>query len=238
MKSAPFDYVAPSTLDGVLSALSEREDARVLAGGQSLVPLMAFRLADPAVLVDLRRVGDLRGWSAADGGVLVGAMVTQSVAETLPGIHPLVSEAIPLVAHPRTRPYLPSEPWSMRSAPRTGPSCTSFACTSPTDRMRICPVEPNWRRGIGWYGTGMEEHLRELQANTLVICGCNFPNCPRATIYEASERDFRIVLVPDATSGVYPQGLAELTGIGVAIWDSSKCATWVSRAISPAGRPD
>jgi nicotinamidase-related amidase len=67
--------------------------------------------------------------------------------------------------------------------------------------------KPRWG---AFYGTGMADHLRELEANTLEICGCNFPNCPRATIYEASERDFRIVFVPDATSGVYPRGLAEL----------------------------
>jgi nicotinamidase-related amidase len=72
--------------------------------------------------------------------------------------------------------------------------------------------KPRWG---AFYRTPLEEHLRDLHANTVVVCGCNFPNCPRATIYEASERDLRIAFVPDATSGVYEQGLGELENIGV-----------------------
>jgi nicotinamidase-related amidase len=52
---------------------------------------------------------------------------------------------------------------------------------------------------------------------TLVFAGCNFPNCPRASIYEASERDFHIVLASDAISGFYERGAAELTNIGVTL---------------------
>jgi hypothetical protein len=50
---------------------------------------------------------------------------------------------------------------------------------------------------------------------TAVFCGCNFPNCPRTSIYEASERDFRIVLADDAVSGLYDKGREELKNIGV-----------------------
>jgi carbon-monoxide dehydrogenase medium subunit len=104
VKTAPFDYVAPPTLEGVLAVLEERgDDARVIAGGQSLVPLMAFRVADPALLVDLRRVDALCAWSENEGSVVAGAMVTQAMAQTLPAIHPLVREAIPLIAHPQIR---------------------------------------------------------------------------------------------------------------------------------------
>jgi nicotinamidase-related amidase len=67
--------------------------------------------------------------------------------------------------------------------------------------------KPRWG---AFYQTPLREHLNDLCTNTLVICGCNFPNCPRVTIYEASERDFRVVLVTDATSGVYERGLREL----------------------------
>jgi len=67
-----------------------------------------------------------------------------------------------------------------------------------------------------------------LQVNTVVIAGCNFPNCPRATVYEASERDFRIVLVTDAMSGLYARGSQELRQIGVALWDIDKCLEWLS----------
>ena len=65
----------------------------------------------------------------------------------------------------------------------------------------------------------LEDHLRGLEVDTLAFCGANFPNCPRTSIYEASERDFRIVLAPDAVSGVYDRGRAELEGIGVALME-------------------
>ena len=85
------------------------------------------------------------------------------------------------------------------------------------DLQQIGPTEwimykPRWG---AFYRTPLEEHLRELGANTLAVCGCNFPNCPRATIYEASERDFRVAVVTDATSGLYERGLRELENIGV-----------------------
>jgi nicotinamidase-related amidase len=72
--------------------------------------------------------------------------------------------------------------------------------------------KPRWG---AFYETPLEGHLRELRVNTLVFCGCNFPNCPRTSIYEASERDFRIVLARDAISGLYERGEIELADIGV-----------------------
>jgi nicotinamidase-related amidase len=81
--------------------------------------------------------------------------------------------------------------------------------------------KPRWG---AFYATPLEKHLRKLNVNTLVICGCNFPNCPRTTVYEASERDFRVVLVKDATSNVYERGLQELENIGVELMTSDACA--------------
>ena len=72
--------------------------------------------------------------------------------------------------------------------------------------------KPRWD---AFYGTPLEQHLRDLGVTTVVIVGCNFPNCPRTTVYGASMRDFRAVLIADAVSGVYEQGLRELQGIGV-----------------------
>jgi len=68
-----------------------------------------------------------------------------------------------------------------------------------------------------FYKTCLEDHLRALKVNTIVVTGCNFPNCPRATIYEASERDFRVALVDDAVSGLYDWGREELRRIGVSL---------------------
>ncbi len=56
-----------------------------------------------------------------------------------------------------------------------------------------------------------------MGADTLVFVGCNFPNCPRISIYEASERDFKVVLIEDAISGLYPKGKEEMLNIGVKV---------------------
>jgi nicotinamidase-related amidase len=64
--------------------------------------------------------------------------------------------------------------------------------------------KPRWG---AFYETTLEDHLRSHRVETLVLVGCNFPNCPRTTLYEASERDFGTVLVSDAVSGVYDVGL-------------------------------
>lgn len=80
--------------------------------------------------------------------------------------------------------------------------------------------KPRWG---AFYQTSLEKHLRQYSVNTLVVCGCNFPNCPRTTIYEASERDFRVVFIPDATSQVYERGLQELRNIGVSLVSAEEC---------------
>ena len=84
--------------------------------------------------------------------------------------------------------------------------------------------KPRWG---AFYNTRLEKHLHSLMVNTVVICGCNFPNCPRTTVYEASERDFRIILVTDATSIVYNLGLQELKNIGVSLMKSRECISSV-----------
>ena len=74
--------------------------------------------------------------------------------------------------------------------------------------------KPRWG---AFYKTPLESHLKEVGADTLVFAGCNFPNCPRTSIYEASERDFKIVLLEDAVSGLYPKGIEEMLNIGVRV---------------------
>jgi len=85
-------------------------------------------------------------------------------------------------------------------------------------------IGPMWG---AFYNTLLEKHLRDLGVNTVVVCGCNFPNCPRTTIYEASERDFRAVLVKDSTSAHYDTGLHELKSIGVSLMSTDECMTWL-----------
>jgi carbon-monoxide dehydrogenase medium subunit len=102
MIPAQFDYVAPTSLDEALSALqSGGEDAKVLAGGHSLLPLMKLRLAAPSLLVDLRRVPDLAGISRDNGSWRIGAMTTH-FAVTEGGLG-LVSTAASTIADPQVR---------------------------------------------------------------------------------------------------------------------------------------
>lgn len=85
--------------------------------------------------------------------------------------------------------------------------------------------KPRWG---AFYSTGLDDFLAERDVNTVVVCGCNFPNCPRTTVYEASERDYRVVLVPDATSGTYGRGTDELGNIGVATMDADATVEWIA----------
>ena len=79
--------------------------------------------------------------------------------------------------------------------------------------------KPRWG---AFYQTSLEALLRRLRVSTLVFTGCNFPNCPRTSIYEASERDFRIVAIDDAISGLYDRGRGELNAIGVVVTDTER----------------
>jgi nicotinamidase-related amidase len=86
--------------------------------------------------------------------------------------------------------------------------------------------KPRWG---AFFGTSLELHLRNLGITSLAFAGCNFPNCPRTSIYEASERDFRIILVEDAISGLYDRGREEMTNIGVVLMRSEQLAHLVKR---------
>ena len=109
MKPAPFKYYAPTTVQEGLALLAEHGyDAKVLAGGQSLIPTMNFRLAQPAVLVDLNNVPELFYINPDDqtGGLLIGAMTRESQVEHSPLVAeraPLITETMPHIAHEQIR---------------------------------------------------------------------------------------------------------------------------------------
>ena len=86
--------------------------------------------------------------------------------------------------------------------------------------------KPRWG---AFYQTKLEQHIHDTGSDTLVFVGCNFPNCPRASIYEASERDFRIVLVSDALSGLDDRGIKECRAIGVDVRNLSATLAWLSQ---------
>ncbi|HZG97271.1 MAG TPA: FAD binding domain-containing protein, partial [Nocardioidaceae bacterium] len=106
MKPAPFDYLRPGSLTEAGAALAEEPNAKVLAGGQSLVPLLSMRLAAPSLLVDINGLPDLSGIEVADAGVRIGALARH--AEVLASaevrrVQPLVSLALSHVAHATIR---------------------------------------------------------------------------------------------------------------------------------------
>jgi carbon-monoxide dehydrogenase medium subunit len=107
VKPPPFEYHAPSSLDEAVGLLARLGDeAKVMAGGQSLMPLLAFRLARPAHLVDLNRVAGLANISAPDAGLVIGAMVRQRAAERSGLVRercPLLALALPHIGHPAIR---------------------------------------------------------------------------------------------------------------------------------------
>ena len=102
-----FEYHAPSTLDEALALLAEHgSDARVLAGGQSLIPLMKLRLASPAVLIDLNGVDSLSGIEEQDGQLRIGAMTRHSAlerSELIGSRYPLIADAAAVIADPLVR---------------------------------------------------------------------------------------------------------------------------------------
>jgi carbon-monoxide dehydrogenase medium subunit len=107
MKLPPFEYACPTKLSEAVALLAMRNgDAKLIAGGQSLVPMLAFRLASPTLLVDLRRLPELRTIDVSVNGVVLGSMVRwcEILADArLPTAHPLLRAAVAQVAHYQIR---------------------------------------------------------------------------------------------------------------------------------------
>src|SRR6187399_1163332 len=107
MKPPPFEYHAPATREEALALLAESGGkAKVLAGGQSLVPAMNFRLAQPAVLIDLNRIGELSYVDGATTTLRLGAMTRQRTVERSTDVArmaPLLHRAMPFIAHAQIR---------------------------------------------------------------------------------------------------------------------------------------
>ncbi len=107
MKPAPFKYIAATSLEHALSLKAEYgDDAKFLAGGQSLLPAMNFRLAQPAMLVDINEIDDLAGIRPSGGSTRVGPLTRYRTLQrdaTFARLFPLIAEALPHIAHPQIR---------------------------------------------------------------------------------------------------------------------------------------
>ena len=127
MKPRPFDYVRPDTVEEVLALLAEYgDDARILAGGQSLVPMLNLRLIEASVLIDISRIGALDGIRDVGATIEIGAAVTQNKLMAWPQLAeklPLVAAALPFVGHFQTR--------------NKGTVCGSIAHADPSSELPL-----------------------------------------------------------------------------------------------------
>jgi CO/xanthine dehydrogenase FAD-binding subunit len=106
LKPVPFDYIRPKSIEETCALLAQDGDSRVIAGGQSLVPMLAMRLARPERLVDILRLPELAGIKESGDSILIGATTRQAAAERDPLIAaklPLLAQVFPWVGHPATR---------------------------------------------------------------------------------------------------------------------------------------
>ncbi|MGH3328631.1 MAG: FAD binding domain-containing protein, partial [Streptomycetales bacterium] len=105
MKAAPFAYLRAGSIAEAVAAVAEDGEARVLAGGQSLVPMLAMRLARPTKLVDINRISELAAVDRRDGALCVGALVRQRDLELSREVAavPLVAAALPHIGHRELR---------------------------------------------------------------------------------------------------------------------------------------
>jgi 2-furoyl-CoA dehydrogenase FAD binding subunit len=127
MKPRPFDYVRPDTVEEAVALLAEHgDDARVLAGGQSLMAMLNLRLADPAMLIDIARIAELNAVREVGGHIEVGAAVTQNTLLAWPELSsklPLLAAALPFVGHFQTR--------------NKGTVCGSIAHADPSSELPL-----------------------------------------------------------------------------------------------------
>lgn len=92
-------------------------------------------------------------------------------------------------------------------------------------RNEFVMYKPRWG---AFYNTHLEIFLKDRKIDTVVFTGCNYPNCPRTSIYQASERDFRIVLAKDALSQLYPKGEEEMKNIGVCLLKTNEIEKYMA----------
>lgn len=128
MKPPPFDYLRPDDEEEALAALADAgDDARLLAGGQTLMPMLNMRLAEPAILIDIARLPNRASIREEGGAIEVGAAVTQAALEAWPPLAaraPLLARALPFVGHVQTR--------------SRGTVCGSLAFADPSAELPLC----------------------------------------------------------------------------------------------------
>jgi 2-furoyl-CoA dehydrogenase FAD binding subunit len=212
MKPRPFDYVRPDSADEAIALLAEYgDDARVLAGGQSLMAMLNLRLADPSVLIDIARIPELDAIRDLGGRIEVGAAVTQNKLLSWPQLAdalPLLAAALPCVGHYQTR--------------NKGTVCGSIAHADPSSELPLSlallegEVVLRSKRGTRTVGArGFQlDMLTTARAPDELITAVRFPVAAdrRAAFREVARRhgDFAII----AIGAVIEDDTAARIGIG------------------------
>jgi 2-furoyl-CoA dehydrogenase FAD binding subunit len=199
MKPGPFDYARPDTVDEATAILAEHgDDARVLAGGQTLLAMLNLRVVDPAILVDITRIPALDVIREAEGRIEVGAAVTQNHLMAWPPLRqklPLLAAALPFVGHFQTR--------------NKGTVCGSVAHADPTSEIPLAlavlegEVVLRSRRGTRVLAAGefQEGMLTTARAPDELITAVRFPIATGGVAFREVARrhgDFAIVAVAAA----------------------------------------
>ena len=165
MKPPRFDYVRAGSVEEVVEVLAEHgDDARVLAGGQSLVAMLNMRLVAPEVVVDISRVPELAAITRTEDTIEVGAAVTQCAVQRFDGLDahlPLLARALPFVGHYQTR--------------ARGTVCGSIAHADPSSELPLCLA-----------ALGGEVVLRSSRG-TRVLAACDFQQDVLTTACEPDE---------------------------------------------------
>jgi CO/xanthine dehydrogenase FAD-binding subunit len=168
VKPAVFEYSAPTTVDEALALLAEQPDeAKLLAGGQSLVPLMNFRLARPERLIDLNRVAELAHLERRNGDVVIGAMTRHATAERSPLLAegwPLLTEAIGWVGHEQIR-NRGTIGGSVAHADPAAELPVALAALDARFHVRSSTAE----RFVGWSEFFVAEFTTALEAHEMVV---------------------------------------------------------------------
>jgi 2-furoyl-CoA dehydrogenase FAD binding subunit len=203
MKPRPFDYVQPDTVEEAVALLAEYgDDARVLAGGQSLVPMLNLRLIDPGALIDISRIAALDTIRDLGDAIEIGAAVTQNKLMAWPQFArklPLVAAAIPFVGHFQTR--------------NKGTVCGSIAHADPSSELPLAlavlggKVVLRSRRGERVVAASefQQDMLTTAREADELITAVRFPadGNPGVAFREVARRhgDFAIVALAAAAEG-------------------------------------
>jgi 2-furoyl-CoA dehydrogenase FAD binding subunit len=202
MKPRPFDYARPDTIDEAVAILAEHgDDARVLAGGQTLLAMLNLRVVEPAVLVDITRIPELDVIREVDGRIEVGAAVTQNRLLAWPALAeklPLLAATLPFVGHFQTR--------------NKGTVCGSVAHADPTSEiplsLALLEGEVVLRSGNGTRVLAANEFqqgmLATARASDELIAAVRFPVVKGGVAFREVARrhgDFAIVGVAALSAG-------------------------------------